>query len=81
MASVIFHSFNQIQANGFVKLFKSHKEGFEDGQQLRDFVYVKDVVNVMYWLFKPLPNRQRAEVFNQACTTWVPGRPAVLKTW
>jgi ADP-L-glycero-D-manno-heptose 6-epimerase len=52
MASVIFHSFNQIKQNGKVKLFKSHKDGFEDGEQLRDFVYVKDVVNVCYWLMQ-----------------------------
>ncbi len=50
MASVIFHSFNQIKQNGSVKLFRSHKDGFEDGEQLRDFVYVKDVVNVCYWM-------------------------------
>ncbi|MBP6431047.1 MAG: ADP-glyceromanno-heptose 6-epimerase [Ferruginibacter sp.] len=50
MASVIFHSFNQIKAAGKVKLFKSHKEGFTDGNQLRDFVYVKDVVSVCFWL-------------------------------
>lgn len=52
MASVIFHSFNQVQENGFVKLFKSHKEGFADGQQLRDFVYVKDVLKVIFWMFQ-----------------------------
>jgi ADP-L-glycero-D-manno-heptose 6-epimerase len=52
MASVIFHSFNQIKQNGSVKLFRSHKDGFEDGEQLRDFVYVKDVVNVCYWLMQ-----------------------------
>jgi ADP-L-glycero-D-manno-heptose 6-epimerase len=50
MASVIFHSFNQIKQNGKVKLFKSHKDGFDNGEQLRDFVYVKDVVNVCYWM-------------------------------
>ena len=50
MASVIYHSFNQIKATGKVKLFKSHKDGFEDGEQLRDFVYVKDVIAVCYWL-------------------------------
>jgi ADP-L-glycero-D-manno-heptose 6-epimerase len=55
MASVIFHSFNQIKQNGKVKLFKSHKDGFEDGEQLRDFVYVKDVVNVCYWLMQQTP--------------------------
>ena len=52
MASVIFHSFNQVKQNGIVKLFKSHKEGFEDGEQLRDFVYVKDVIEVCYWLME-----------------------------
>lgn len=55
MASVIFHSFNQIKENGKVKLFKSHKEGYEDGEQLRDFVYVKDVVEVCYWLMEHQP--------------------------
>ncbi len=47
MASMVFHSFNQYKENGYVKLFKSHKDGYEDGMQLRDFVYVKDVVKVM----------------------------------
>ena len=42
MASVAFHSFNQFKETGTVKLFKSHKEGYSDGMQLRDFVYVKD---------------------------------------
>jgi len=55
MASVIFHSFNQIQKNGFVKLFKSHKPGYEDGKQLRDFVYVKDVVKICFWLMHRQP--------------------------
>ena len=52
MASVIWHSFNQIKNTGTVKLFKSHRPDFEDGQQLRDFVYVKDVVKVMYFLME-----------------------------
>ncbi|MCY7421337.1 MAG: ADP-glyceromanno-heptose 6-epimerase [Chitinophagaceae bacterium] len=52
MASVIFHSFNQVKENGFVKLFKSHKDGYADGQQLRDFVYVKDVLKVIFWMFQ-----------------------------
>ncbi|MEI7472820.1 MAG: ADP-glyceromanno-heptose 6-epimerase [Chitinophagaceae bacterium] len=55
MASVIFHSFNQIQEKGLVKLFKSHKEGIKDGEQLRDFVYVKDVVAICYWLMQNKP--------------------------
>jgi ADP-L-glycero-D-manno-heptose 6-epimerase len=52
MASVIWHSFNQINNQGFVKLFKSHREGYKDGQQLRDFVYVKDVLKICYWLME-----------------------------
>jgi ADP-L-glycero-D-manno-heptose 6-epimerase len=55
MASVIFHSFNQIKASGKVKLFKSHKPGYKDGEQLRDFVYVKDVVDICYWLMNEKP--------------------------
>ncbi len=49
MASVIFHSYNQIIENGFVKLFKSHKNGYRDGEQLRDFIYVKDVLKICFW--------------------------------
>jgi ADP-L-glycero-D-manno-heptose 6-epimerase len=52
MASVIWQSFNQINATGQVKLFRSHRPDFEDGQQLRDFVYVKDVVKVIEFLFE-----------------------------
>ena len=50
MASVIFHAFNQIQKTGKVKLFRSHRDEYKDGWQLRDFVYVKDVVEVC-WFF------------------------------
>lgn len=55
MASVMFHSFNQIQSTGKVKLFKSHNPQYKDGEQLRDFVYVKDVVEICYWLMNERP--------------------------
>jgi ADP-L-glycero-D-manno-heptose 6-epimerase len=61
MASVIWHAFNQIKKDGRVKLFKSHRPGFKDGQQLRDFVYVKDVLNVCYWLME---NEPRSGIYN-----------------
>jgi ADP-L-glycero-D-manno-heptose 6-epimerase len=47
MSSVIFKAFNQLNENGKVKLFKSHRTGYKNGGQLRDFVYVKDVVKAM----------------------------------
>lgn len=50
MASVIWHSFNQIKKDGIVKLFKSHRPDFKDGEQLRDFVYVKDLLKVINWM-------------------------------
>ncbi len=52
MASVIFHSYNQIIENGFVKLFKSHKKPYKDGEQLRDFIYVKDVLKICFWFLE-----------------------------
>lgn len=55
MASVIFHAFNQIKLSGKVKLFKSHKPEYKDGEQLRDFIYVMDVVNVCYWMMHKQP--------------------------
>jgi ADP-L-glycero-D-manno-heptose 6-epimerase len=56
MASVIFHAFNQIRETGRMKLFRSHKPGIPDGGQSRDFVYVKDLVNVIYWLIRNMPS-------------------------
>lgn len=56
MASVIFHSFNQINDSGKVRLFKSHKEAFKDGEQLRDFIYVVDVLNVCLWMMENKPS-------------------------
>ncbi len=56
MASVIFHAYNQIRETGTMKLFRSHKAGIPDGGQSRDFIYVKDVVSVIYWLYINRPN-------------------------
>jgi ADP-L-glycero-D-manno-heptose 6-epimerase len=55
MASVIFHAFNQISETGGMKLFRSHNPDYTDGGQLRDFVYVKDVVNVCLFLMENKP--------------------------
>lgn len=50
MASVIFHSFNKITQTGEMELFKSYRQDYADGQQLRDFVYVKDICKVILYM-------------------------------
>ncbi len=55
MASVIFHAFKQIGETGKMKLFRSHNPNFKDGEQLRDFVYVKDLVDVIVFLMENKP--------------------------
>lgn len=61
MASVVFHAFHQIQKTGSMQLFESHREGIAHGHQMRDFVYVKDVCNVCFWLMQ---NRKNSGIYN-----------------
>lgn len=61
MASVVMHAYNQIKEKGRVALFKSHKEGVKDGEQLRDFVYVKDVVDAIFFLMQKQP---KSDIYN-----------------
>lgn len=61
MASMIFHGFNQIKADGEIRLFKSCNPNYENGGQLRDFVYVKDICSVIKWF---LDNPHNSGLFN-----------------
>lgn len=61
MASVIMHAFNQIGKTDAMKLFRSHNPDFKDGEQQRDFVYVKDVVDVCYFL---MHHRKDSAIYN-----------------
>lgn len=61
MASVIFHAYNQIKATGKMKLFRSHNPNYMDGGQLRDFIYVKDVIEVIYFLMN---HRKNSGIYN-----------------
>ncbi|MEP2669012.1 MAG: ADP-glyceromanno-heptose 6-epimerase [Cyclobacteriaceae bacterium] len=61
MASVILHAFKQINDTDKMKLFKSHNPKFKDGEQMRDFVYVKDVVEVCYYL---MHHRKNCGIYN-----------------
>jgi len=61
MASVIFHAFNQIKEKGSMQLFRSHNPNFTDGGQMRDFVYVKDLINVCFYL---MHHRKNSGIYN-----------------
>ncbi len=61
MASVVFHAYNQIKSNGNLKLFKSHHIDYKDGEQKRDFVYVKDVLEVIIFL---IHHRKNSGIYN-----------------
>jgi ADP-L-glycero-D-manno-heptose 6-epimerase len=61
MASVIFHAFNQIKETGKVKLFQSHRNDYNDGEQMRDFIYVKDICDVCLFLME---NRKNSGLYN-----------------
>ncbi len=67
MASVVFHAFNQAdrrtggQADRVVRLFRSHNPAYQDGGQLRDFIYVKDVIDVIWFLMN---HKQDSGIYN-----------------
>ena len=61
MSSIIYKAFQQIHATGKVRLFKSYKSEYRDGMQMRDFVYVKDCVEILWWL---LQNQNVSGIFN-----------------
>ena len=65
MASVIFHSYNQIKETGKVKLFRSHKPQYKDGEQLRDFIHVDDVAAIMFWMMEVV-NRESKVVIRES---------------
>ncbi|MCS7004045.1 MAG: ADP-glyceromanno-heptose 6-epimerase [Cytophagales bacterium] len=61
MASVVFHAYHQIKNTGGVKLFRSHHPQYKDGEQMRDFIYVKDVLDVIFFLMN---HRQNSGIYN-----------------
>jgi ADP-L-glycero-D-manno-heptose 6-epimerase len=58
---VVYHAHKQIRETGKMKLFRSHNPDFNDGEQLRDFIYVRDVVDIMYFF---LHNRKNPGIYN-----------------
>ena len=61
MASVVWHAYSQIKQTGGMNLFRSHNPDYKDGEQMRDFVFVEDVCDVMYWL---MHHRKDSGIFN-----------------
>lgn len=61
MRSFVLKAFEQIKATGKVRLFKSHKPDYEDGQQYRDFIYIKDAVDMTLFF---MDNPQISGLFN-----------------
>ena len=61
MASVVLHAYKQIKETGKVKLFRSHNPNYKDGEQLRDFIYVKDVINL---LFLGMMSQKNSGIYN-----------------
>lgn len=61
MASVVFHSYHQIKQTGKVKLFRSHRDDYKDGEQKRDFIYVKDLCDVCMFF---MHHRKHSGLYN-----------------
>ncbi len=55
MASVILHTVRQIRETGGMKLFRSHRSDIQHGHQSRDFVYIRDVVDMVLFLYRQQP--------------------------
>jgi ADP-L-glycero-D-manno-heptose 6-epimerase len=61
MSSVVCKKFREVKDNGYISLFKSYHKDYKHGQQQRDFIYIKNAVEVMFWLFN---NPQVTGIFN-----------------
>lgn len=61
MASVIFQAYNTISETGKMKLFRSHRPDFKDGEQARDFIYVEDIARVILFFMN---HRKDSGIYN-----------------
>jgi ADP-L-glycero-D-manno-heptose 6-epimerase len=79
MASVVYHAFKQIKETGGMKLFRSHNPDYMDGEQLRDFIYVKDVLNVMLFFMITRENNGIYNLGTGSARTFLDLTKAVFK--
>jgi len=71
MASVVFKAYHQIKDKGSLQLFKSHNPKYKDGEQMRDFVYVKDIIS---WMYQLMSKKGNHGIFNMGygqARTWL----------
>ena len=66
MASVVMHAFNQIKENGSLKLFQSHHPDYTNGGQIRDFIYVKDLLELMWFWYE---KKEQSGIYNAGTGT------------
>ncbi len=69
MASMVFHSFNQLRQCGKVSLFRSYREEIKDGEQKRDFVYIKDITSILYFFLSSKNNYVPSGIYNAGTGT------------
>ena len=85
MSSVVFKAFTQIKKNGSLKLFRSHNPDYKDGEQLRDFVYVKDITRWMFEIYESIekqPKKFKSGIYNLGAgraRTWLDLANATFK--
>ncbi len=61
MSSVVYKAYQQISEKGSLRLFRSHRPEYQDGMQLRDFIYIKDIVD---WTFKLIEKKPQSGIYN-----------------
>ena len=64
MTSLVVKNYPRIAAGETVRLFRSHRPDYADGEQLRDFIYVKDCAEVMLWLWRHEPDAGINGIYN-----------------
>jgi ADP-L-glycero-D-manno-heptose 6-epimerase len=79
MSSMIYKAYNQIKETGKVQLFKSYKEDYKDGEQKRDFIYVKDVVDMIWKFYQDPKSKGIYNIGTGNATTWNELMTAVFK--
>lgn len=79
MASVLWHTFRQVSETGAMRLFRSHREEVPDGGQKRDFVYVEDLLKVLYWFYQNKPENGLYNLGTGTARTFVDLAGAVFR--